>query len=111
MLVRLQSPEAFPFASCMAAAAQRRPQAMRWREWMGRVEAAIFASPAPVTRDALAKLVGRACNLDHRCRTFATICAEGRASSSLSSAVMLPQMCGAVSRSIPPGKSSTGSLI
>jgi segregation and condensation protein B len=31
---------------------------------MGRVEAAIFASPAPVTRDALAKLVGRACNLD-----------------------------------------------
>lgn len=32
---------------------------------MGRVEAAIFASPAPVTRDALAKLVGRACNLDH----------------------------------------------
>ncbi|TXT48421.1 MAG: hypothetical protein FD139_31 [Methylocystaceae bacterium] len=21
------------------------PQAMRWREWMGRVEAAIFASP------------------------------------------------------------------
>ncbi len=40
------------------------PQAMRWREWMGRVEAAIFASPAPVTREALAKLVGRACNLD-----------------------------------------------
>ncbi len=40
------------------------PQAMRWREWMGRVEAAIFASPVTVTRDALAKLVGRACNLD-----------------------------------------------
>ncbi len=40
------------------------PQAMRWREWMGRVEAAIFASPVPVTREALAKLVGRACNLD-----------------------------------------------
>ncbi|AZG78798.1 SMC-Scp complex subunit ScpB [Methylocystis rosea] len=40
------------------------PQAMRWREWMGRVEAAIFASPAPVTREALAKLVGRACNFD-----------------------------------------------
>ena len=40
------------------------PQAMRWREWMGRVEAAIFASPAPVTRDALTKLIGRACNLD-----------------------------------------------
>nr|WP_245257253.1 SMC-Scp complex subunit ScpB [Methylocystis rosea] len=37
---------------------------MRWREWMGRVEAAIFASPAPVTREALAKLVGRDCNFD-----------------------------------------------
>ena len=31
---------------------------------MGRVEAAIFASPSPVTREALAKLVGRDCNLD-----------------------------------------------
>ena len=40
------------------------PQAMRWCEWMGRVEAAIFASPAPVTRDALTKLVGRDCNFD-----------------------------------------------
>jgi len=40
------------------------PQAMRWREWMGRVEAAIFASPSPVPREALAKLVGRDCNLD-----------------------------------------------
>ncbi len=40
------------------------PQAMRWREWMGRVEAAIFASPAPVAREALARVVGRACNLD-----------------------------------------------
>ena len=40
------------------------PQAMRWREWMGRVEAAIFAAPSPVTREALAKLVGRDCNFD-----------------------------------------------
>ncbi|MBM3553646.1 MAG: SMC-Scp complex subunit ScpB [Alphaproteobacteria bacterium] len=40
------------------------PQAMRWREWMGRVEAAIFASPTAVAREALTKLVGRACNLD-----------------------------------------------
>ena len=40
------------------------PQAMRWREWMGRVEAAIFASPAPITREALGKLVGRDCNFD-----------------------------------------------
>ncbi|MBA4356038.1 MAG: transcriptional regulator, partial [Novosphingobium sp.] len=40
------------------------PQAMRWREWMGRIEAAIFASPAPVAREALAQLVGRDCNFD-----------------------------------------------
>jgi chromosome segregation and condensation protein ScpB len=40
------------------------PQAMRWREWMGRVEAAIFAAPSPVTREALAQLVGRDCNFD-----------------------------------------------
>lgn len=31
---------------------------------MGRVEAAIFASPAPLTREALVKLVGRDCNFD-----------------------------------------------
>jgi segregation and condensation protein B len=40
------------------------PQAMRWREWMGRVEAAIFASPTSITREALSKLVGRDCNFD-----------------------------------------------
>lgn len=40
------------------------PQAIRWREWMGRIEAAIFASPAPVTREALVTLVGRDCNFD-----------------------------------------------
>ncbi|WP_245433825.1 hypothetical protein [Methylocystis hirsuta] len=34
------------------------PQAMRWREWMGRVEAAIFAAPSPVTRDALTNWSG-----------------------------------------------------
>ncbi len=31
---------------------------------MGRVEAAIFASPAPLPREALAKIVGKKCNLD-----------------------------------------------
>ena len=40
------------------------PEGARWREWMGRVEAAIFASPAPAPREALAKIVGRNCNLD-----------------------------------------------
>ena len=40
------------------------PQAARWREWMLRVEAAIFAATEPVPRDALARLVGPSCNLD-----------------------------------------------
>jgi chromosome segregation and condensation protein ScpB len=40
------------------------PPELRWREWMGRVEAAIFASKEPVPRDSLAPLVGRACALD-----------------------------------------------
>lgn len=40
------------------------PAELRWREWMGRVEAAIFASPTPVHRETLARLVGRACVLD-----------------------------------------------
>jgi segregation and condensation protein B len=40
------------------------PEGARWREWLGRVEAAIFASPAPVPREALAKIVGKTCNLD-----------------------------------------------
>ena len=40
------------------------PEGARWREWMGRVEAAIFASCEPVPREALAKLVGPRCKLD-----------------------------------------------
>jgi segregation and condensation protein B len=40
------------------------PPEMRWREWMGRVEAVIFASPEPVDRDTLARVVGRDCSLD-----------------------------------------------
>jgi segregation and condensation protein B len=40
------------------------PDSLRWREWMGRVEAAIFASPAPVSRETLTRLVGDACRLD-----------------------------------------------
>jgi segregation and condensation protein B len=40
------------------------PAAMRWREWMGRVEAVIFASAEPVTREVLARVVGRDCNID-----------------------------------------------
>ena len=40
------------------------PEGARWREWLGSVEAAIFASPSPVPREALAKIVGKNCNLD-----------------------------------------------
>ncbi len=40
------------------------PPELRWREWMGRVEAVIFAAPAPVSRETLARVVGRDCNLD-----------------------------------------------
>lgn len=37
---------------------------LRWRAWMGRVEAVIFAAPEPVSRATLARVVGRDCNLD-----------------------------------------------
>ena len=40
------------------------PAPARWREWMGRVEAVIFASAEPVLRETLARVVGRGCNLD-----------------------------------------------
>ncbi len=40
------------------------PPEIRWREWMGRVEAVIFAAPEPVAREILARVVGRDCNLD-----------------------------------------------
>jgi segregation and condensation protein B len=40
------------------------PAEMRWREWMARVEAVIFASPVPVGRETLARVIGADCNLD-----------------------------------------------
>ena len=40
------------------------PAPARWREWMGRVEAVIFASAEPVLRESLARVVGKACNLE-----------------------------------------------
>jgi segregation and condensation protein B len=40
------------------------PAAARWREWMLRVEAAIFASEKPVPREALVRLVGESCRFD-----------------------------------------------
>ena len=40
------------------------PAELRWREWMMRVEAVIFASAEPVTRETLARVVGKDCSID-----------------------------------------------
>ncbi|MCZ4292053.1 SMC-Scp complex subunit ScpB [Hoeflea alexandrii] len=40
------------------------PAELRWREWMMRVEAVIFASAEPVTREILARVVGKDCSVD-----------------------------------------------
>jgi len=62
------------------------PEGARWREWMGRVEAAIFAAPKPVPRAALARLVGKDCGLDEliddlqaelRSRPYDLVCVAG----------------------------------
>ena len=39
------------------------PPELRWREWMLRVEAVIFASAEPVTRETLARVVGLDCSI------------------------------------------------
>lgn len=40
------------------------PPEARWREWMRRVEATIFAASEPVTRETLARVVGKGCSID-----------------------------------------------
>lgn len=40
------------------------PPELRWREWMQRVEAVIFASAEPVGRETLARVVGKDCSID-----------------------------------------------
>ncbi|WP_211253711.1 MULTISPECIES: SMC-Scp complex subunit ScpB [Haematobacter] len=40
------------------------PQALRWREWMARVEAVLFAASEPMGREVLTRVVGRDCALD-----------------------------------------------
>ena len=40
------------------------PAEARWREWMNRVEATIFAAQEPVGRETLARLVGNSCSID-----------------------------------------------
>jgi segregation and condensation protein B len=40
------------------------PAPLRWREYMMRVEAVIFAASRPVSRETLSALIGSDCNLD-----------------------------------------------
>lgn len=40
------------------------PPEARWREWMQRVEATIFAASEPVSRETLARIVGKSCSID-----------------------------------------------
>jgi segregation and condensation protein B len=40
------------------------PPELRWREWMGRIEAVIFASATPVPRADLARVVGQGVSVD-----------------------------------------------
>lgn len=40
------------------------PPDMRWREWLRRIEAVLFASAGPVARDDLAKVVGQGASVD-----------------------------------------------
>ena len=35
------------------------PKELRWREWMRRIEAVLFASASPVPRADLARIVGQ----------------------------------------------------
>jgi segregation and condensation protein B len=40
------------------------PADLRWREWMNRIEAVLFAAPRPVDREALARVIGRDASID-----------------------------------------------
>jgi segregation and condensation protein B len=40
------------------------PPDLRWREWMNRIEAVLFAAPQPVEREALARVVGRDASIE-----------------------------------------------
>jgi segregation and condensation protein B len=40
------------------------PADLRWREWMRRIEAVLFASATPVARDHLARVVGQGTSVD-----------------------------------------------
>ncbi|MEL6515639.1 MAG: SMC-Scp complex subunit ScpB [Pseudomonadota bacterium] len=40
------------------------PSDLRWREWMRRIEAVLFASASPVPREDLARVVGQGASVD-----------------------------------------------
>lgn len=40
------------------------PPDLRWREWMLRVEAVMFAAAEPVNREILARVVGQSCSIE-----------------------------------------------
>ncbi|MER9426012.1 SMC-Scp complex subunit ScpB [Mesorhizobium sp. M0317] len=40
------------------------PPEARWREWMNRVEATIFAASEPVGRETLGRIVGKSCSIE-----------------------------------------------
>lgn len=40
------------------------PPELRWRQWMGRIEAVLFASAKPVSREALQRVVGQGASVD-----------------------------------------------
>lgn len=40
------------------------PPELRWREWLRRIEAVLFASAAPVSREDLARVVGQGASVD-----------------------------------------------
>ena len=40
------------------------PTELRWREWMRRIEAVLFASASPVPREELARVVGQVASVD-----------------------------------------------
>ena len=58
------------------------PPELRWREWKARVEAVLFAAAKPVTRDVLARVVGRDCALDLLLDDLKEDFAGGRSNSS-----------------------------
>ena len=48
------------------------PQELRWREWLRRIEAVLFASASPVPREALARVVGQGASVELLIEDLAT---------------------------------------